>query len=203
MIYADLLLEEDSTSIGNLLLELLHHAIKKISETNPKISDRPFRKLTSSTDLSLVLDLSVFILNSEKLEHMKNKNDIKTKLSILLNEVIKFCPACVEAWAILCKTMIEQNEFHEAKRIISKCLVHHPHSALVHLVSAQYHLFNEDFQNAQQCVEQALSVDFTIQRHTIYVLVKSKLLMNEVRRSSVSIMLPKFSMFTYHCFEII
>ena len=82
---------------------------------------------------------------------------------------------------VMSKILLQQNKANDAATFLEDRGAAESNSAVANLLSAQVHLKLKDNKMAEQCLEQALSIDFGIRAHPIFCLVKSTICMSKVR----------------------
>ena len=75
---------------------------------------------------------------------------------------------------------METNHFNSARNDLLNCISTKTLSALPYLLLAQLQLLHENEEGSKENLEYALSLDFTIQNHPIFLWIKATLLMSQV-----------------------
>ena len=125
-------------------------------------------KLVSVVIMKILSSFKGFVLNT-------NGKYLK-----MLHMIVERCPADLDSWATIVKSMIEKCQYESAGNTLLECLSIHKQSSVPQLLMAHLQIVQKNSEAAQQSLEQALSLDFAVQKHAIYRLVKSIVLMEKV-----------------------
>uniref|UniRef100_A0A8C5SQE6 Tetratricopeptide repeat domain 21B n=1 Tax=Laticauda laticaudata TaxID=8630 RepID=A0A8C5SQE6_LATLA len=92
----------------------------------------------------------------------------------VLETVMKTVPGLLQAAYLVAKVKYLSGNYEASERILQHCLEQNPSYAEVHLLMAQVHLQQNNFQPCAQSLELCLSYNFQIREHPVYHLVKAQ-----------------------------
>ena len=115
----------------------------------------------------------------KKYDTVSSKNNNIDDFILLLRHVTVIYPAFIESWLSLAKAYIEYGRFSEGKETMTKCISLNPRFGLSYLLMAQLLISQKDMCGAKKHLEEALSNNFTLQTHPLYLLSKGELLMEK------------------------
>ena len=131
-------------------------------------------------DLPLVIEIiHRLVCQFDFVQCQVNESTLE-RICTILRRIIVLYPSNVEAYSLLSKIYLESNDHKAFQATFNTCLQQCHEIPLAQITKAQYNLSTGNVKAGLEILEEALSMDFGLQKHPYFCLVKGSLLLETV-----------------------
>lgn len=131
-------------------------------------------------DLPLVLEIIHRLVCQFDYVQCQVNDSMIERICTILRRIVEFYPSNVEAYSLLTKIFLESNDHKAFQATFNTCLQQCHQIALAQTIKAEYNLSTGNMKEGLELLEEALSMDFGLQKHPYFCFVKGSLLLETV-----------------------